>query len=84
MLHACVFFQPYITQLSSFLLGLDVHSGVFNALSICLPQLFTTMSSGNAQIGKPAPEFKATAVVDGQFKEIKLSDYKGVFFFFFF
>lgn len=36
------------------------------------------MSSGNAQIGKPAPEFKATAVVDGQFKEIKLSDYKGI------
>lgn len=35
------------------------------------------MSSGNAKIGKPAPEFKATAVVDGQFKDIKLSDYKG-------
>lgn len=29
------------------------------------------------QIQKPAPEFKGTAVVDGQFKEIKLSDYKG-------
>lgn len=43
----------------------------------CLLQLFTTMSSGNAQIGKPAPVFKATAVVDGQFKEISLSDYKG-------
>uniref|UniRef100_A0A7N8YL33 thioredoxin-dependent peroxiredoxin n=1 Tax=Mastacembelus armatus TaxID=205130 RepID=A0A7N8YL33_9TELE len=24
------------------------------------------MSSGNAKIGKPAPNFKATAVVDGQ------------------
>lgn len=44
-----------------------------------LLQSFTTntMSSGNAQIGKPAPDFKATAVVDGQFKEIKLSDYRG-------
>uniref|UniRef100_A0A3Q3BRN9 Peroxiredoxin-1 n=1 Tax=Kryptolebias marmoratus TaxID=37003 RepID=A0A3Q3BRN9_KRYMA len=42
------------------------------------------MSSGNAQIGKPAPEFKATAVVDGQFKEIKLSDYKGKYLVFFF
>uniref|UniRef100_A0A8C9DUD7 Peroxiredoxin-2 n=1 Tax=Prolemur simus TaxID=1328070 RepID=A0A8C9DUD7_PROSS len=29
------------------------------------------------QIGKPAPDFKATAVVDGAFKEVKLSDYKG-------
>lgn len=35
------------------------------------------MSSGNANIGKPAPGFKATAVVDGQFKDIQLSDYKG-------
>ncbi|KAI1884011.1 hypothetical protein AGOR_G00221990 [Albula goreensis] len=35
------------------------------------------MSSGNAKIGQPAPEFQATAVVDGQFKDIKLSDYKG-------
>uniref|UniRef100_A0A9J8BWS6 Peroxiredoxin-1 n=2 Tax=Cyprinus carpio TaxID=7962 RepID=A0A9J8BWS6_CYPCA len=27
------------------------------------------MSSGNAKIGQPAPQFKATAVVDGQFKD---------------
>ncbi|XP_041098014.1 peroxiredoxin-2 [Polyodon spathula] len=35
------------------------------------------MSSGKAKIGKPAPHFEATAVVDGQFKHIKLSDYRG-------
>lgn len=35
------------------------------------------MSSGKAQIGQAAPDFKATAVVDGQFKDLKLSDYKG-------
>lgn len=35
------------------------------------------MTSGYAHIGKPAPEFQATAVVDGAFKEVKLSDYKG-------
>jgi len=29
------------------------------------------------QIGKPAPVFSGTAVVDGQFKEISLSDYAG-------
>jgi len=29
------------------------------------------------EIGKPAPEFTGTAVVDGAFKDISLSDYKG-------
>jgi peroxiredoxin (alkyl hydroperoxide reductase subunit C) len=28
-------------------------------------------------VGLPAPEFTATAVVDQEFKEIKLSDYRG-------
>jgi peroxiredoxin (alkyl hydroperoxide reductase subunit C) len=30
-----------------------------------------------AQVGKPAPDFEAGAYVDGGFKNIKLSDYKG-------
>ncbi|TKC39415.1 peroxiredoxin-2 [Monodon monoceros] len=42
------------------------------------------MTSGNAHIGKPAPEFQATAVVDGAFKEVKLSDYKGKYLVLFF
>jgi len=29
------------------------------------------------QIGKPAPEFSGTAVVDGSFKQISIKDYKG-------
>ncbi|EEB06160.1 thioredoxin peroxidase Tpx1 [Schizosaccharomyces japonicus yFS275] len=29
------------------------------------------------RIGQPAPDFKGTAVVNGSFEEIKLSDYKG-------
>ncbi len=29
------------------------------------------------QIGKPAPEFKAQAVVDGKVKEVALKDYRG-------
>jgi len=29
------------------------------------------------QIGKPAPNFRGTAVVDGAFREISLADYKG-------
>lgn len=28
-------------------------------------------------VGNPAPDFKATALVDGDFKEISLADYKG-------
>ncbi|XP_009707570.1 PREDICTED: peroxiredoxin-1 isoform X1 [Cariama cristata] len=43
------------------------------------------MASGKAFIGKPAPDFTATAVMpDGQFKDIKLSDYKGKYVVFFF
>lgn len=30
-----------------------------------------------AQVGKPAPDFEASAYVEGGFKNIKLSDYKG-------
>lgn len=30
-----------------------------------------------AFVTQPAPQFKATALIDGQFKEVSLSDYKG-------
>ena len=30
-----------------------------------------------ARVGKPAPDFEATAFVAGGFKNVKLSDYKG-------
>jgi peroxiredoxin (alkyl hydroperoxide reductase subunit C) len=30
-----------------------------------------------AQVGKPAPDFEASAFVAGGFKNVKLSDYKG-------
>jgi alkyl hydroperoxide reductase subunit AhpC len=36
------------------------------------------------QIGKPAPDFKKQAVVDGEIKEIQLSDYKGKYLLLFF
>uniref|UniRef100_A0A3P8PNX5 Peroxiredoxin-1 n=1 Tax=Astatotilapia calliptera TaxID=8154 RepID=A0A3P8PNX5_ASTCA len=43
------------------------------------------MSAGNAQIGKPAPDFTAKAVMpDGQFHDLKLSDYRGKYVVFFF
>lgn len=37
-----------------------------------------------ARIQKPAPAFKGTAVVNGDFKEISLSDYKGKYLVLFF
>jgi len=42
-------------------------------------QMHCTRESDMAKafIGKPAPDFKAAAVVDGEFKEVSLSDYKG-------
>jgi peroxiredoxin (alkyl hydroperoxide reductase subunit C) len=30
-----------------------------------------------AQVGKPAPDFEASVFIDGGFKNIKLSEYKG-------
>jgi hypothetical protein len=35
------------------------------------------VSSMLAKVGKPAPDFEASAFVDGGFKNVKLSDYKG-------
>jgi hypothetical protein len=35
------------------------------------------VSKMTAQVGKPAPDFEAIAFIDGGFKPIKLSDYKG-------
>ncbi|XP_073443519.1 peroxiredoxin-2 [Dendrobates tinctorius] len=42
------------------------------------------MAAGNAHIGKPAPDFQATAVVNGEFKDIKLADYRGKYLVLFF
>jgi alkyl hydroperoxide reductase subunit AhpC len=30
-----------------------------------------------AQVGKPAPDFEVSAYVDGRFRNVRLSDYKG-------
>ncbi|XP_065573623.1 peroxiredoxin 2-like [Artemia franciscana] len=43
-----------------------------------------TMSNIVPAIGKPAPQFKGMAVVNGEFKEISLADYKGKYVVFFF
>lgn len=61
-----------------------LYSFVFK-LSYCVAQLQNTKSrfiiySFNKmplQLTKPAPQFKTTAVVNGEFKDVSLSDYKG-------
>lgn len=56
------------------------------SLAQCLRN-FTVSSkllSNWPEIQKPAPEFSGTAVVKGDFKEIKLSDYKGKYIVLFF
>jgi len=35
------------------------------------------MSEGYSRVGQPAPDFTATAVVEQEFKTLKLSDYRG-------
>lgn len=42
------------------------------------------LQSTKAQISKPAPDFEGTAIVNGETKTIKLSDYKGKYLVFFF
>jgi alkyl hydroperoxide reductase subunit AhpC len=34
-------------------------------------------TNSKAQIGKPAPDFSADAVMNGDFKRVSLGDYKG-------
>ncbi|GIY56504.1 thioredoxin-dependent peroxide reductase, mitochondrial [Caerostris extrusa] len=55
--------------------------------SFCFSQL-RSFSAGvpalAAEVSKPAPDFKATAVVNGRFKDISLPDYKGKYLVLFF
>jgi alkyl hydroperoxide reductase subunit AhpC len=47
---------------------------------------FSTQTThyGTPMIGKPAPDFQKTAVVNGEFKQVKLSDFSGKYFVLFF
>lgn len=58
--------------------------GIF--LVLILGKFFSTNKSqlNMPAIGQRAPEIKGTAVINGQFKEIKLDDYKGKYLVLFF
>ncbi|RWS11905.1 thioredoxin-dependent peroxide reductase-like protein [Dinothrombium tinctorium] len=53
-------------------------------LSPFIRNLSVTSKAMAVSVQKPAPDFKGTAVVDNQFKEIKLSDYSGKYLYLFF
>lgn len=42
------------------------------------------MDLSPASVSKPAPQWEGTAVINGEFKELKLSDYRGKYIVFFF
>nr|XP_054766219.1 peroxiredoxin-4-like [Lytechinus pictus] len=50
----------------------------------CKRRQISTSCHLNVAIQEPAPDFEGTAVIDGQFKDIKLSDYKGKYLVLFF
>lgn len=52
--------------------------------TVCLRLQQTARSMPVSLVQKPAPDFAGTAVVNGEFKDIKLSDYKGKYVVFFF
>uniref|UniRef100_A0A3B3ZQ70 thioredoxin-dependent peroxiredoxin n=1 Tax=Periophthalmus magnuspinnatus TaxID=409849 RepID=A0A3B3ZQ70_9GOBI len=52
-------------------------------LSVCqCPTILCT--SAKQRVSHPAPHWEGTAVIDGEFKELKLADYKGKYLVFFF
>lgn len=53
-----------------------------NMFNIC--NCFKGKQLSAARVQHPAPDFKGTAVVNGDFKEIQLSDYKGKYLVLFF
>ena len=46
---------------------------------LCVIRLTNLDQVTKAIIGKPAPAFSGTSVLNGEFKELKLSDYLGNF-----
>jgi len=68
--------------------GVDAGGGVdedFGApLPVRKPKEATQFKRAQLQIGGPAPGFRGTAVIDGDFEEIALEDYRGRWLIFFF
>lgn len=77
-LHVFRFFSFFYLQMSQ-LLNKNVQHAVNDSKFI-----HTGMKLLAANVQQPAPAFKGTAVVNGDFKEIKLDDFKGKYLVLFF
>uniref|UniRef100_A0ACB8FJG4 Peroxiredoxin-4 n=1 Tax=Sphaerodactylus townsendi TaxID=933632 RepID=A0ACB8FJG4_9SAUR len=56
----------------------------FYGLLSVIAKGFKIVTGNHAIISKPAPDWEGTAVINGEFKELKLSNYEGKFLVFFF
>jgi len=90
MLSTCVTLKMASNLRFVSLKGLSHINGLLHK---CVPSLRPSLSGRwlqssasllAANVQKPAPDFKGTAVVDQQFKEVKLSDYSGKYLVLFF
>ncbi|XP_026306019.1 peroxiredoxin-4 [Piliocolobus tephrosceles] len=63
-----------------FYAGGQVYPGEASRVSVADHSLHLS----KAKISKPAPYWEGTAVIDGEFKELKLTDYRGKYLVFFF
>lgn len=61
-----------------------IYSTLINQALVNFIFLVKDGSLNAAKVQHPAPDFKGTAVVDGNFKEVKLSDYRGKYLVLFF
>ena len=58
---------------------------IFNGLTIPMTRAFSTSKYiAAARVQHPAPDFKGKAVVNGEFKDIQLSDFRGKYLVLFF
>ncbi|XP_046879659.1 peroxiredoxin-2-like isoform X2 [Hypomesus transpacificus] len=48
-----------------------------NPRALCSPRHPSSLHLSKAKISKRAPDWEATAVINGEFKQLRLSDYKG-------
>ena len=66
--------MPLVSRAS--LARLPLHSGIYNAV-VKVWRLRFQFSALVYVVGKPAPDWNGTAVLNGDFQELRLADFKG-------
>jgi len=60
------------------------HASIYTSCKICINNVLNYPCVCVCLVSKPAPHWEGTAVINGEFKELKLSDYRGKYLVFFF